>query len=341
MAPATAAQLAARRLGDQPDRGRLGQPHDHRSRHLRQHGDRLHRRPRASPSPALRRAIGANKPTVANSSGTAIAFGTATTISFTAGVATAVSSTKNGVMKLYDAEEARHHRQRRHDLQRRTAGSDRLAADRDSKLGLAAATTTADGQAPPTTSRPPPRTPTATPTTSYSAPKASPSAAPRPAPDGNRPDGLGLLRHRHRLRQRHRDQLQRRRRERLGHEKRRDEALQDRRDHNHGQRRLVLGNARGDGRRAGRQTPARRCHRPPRSPPPPTTSRSPRRTPTNNTATTYTGAKNLTFCGASASPSGAAAHGRQQLRHRDQLRHRNGDQLHQRRRQASPRPKTA
>jgi hypothetical protein len=40
------------------------------------------------------------KPTVANSSGTAIAFGTATAISFTAGVAV-VSSTKNGVAKLY------------------------------------------------------------------------------------------------------------------------------------------------------------------------------------------------------------------------------------------------
>jgi hypothetical protein len=50
-------------------------------------------------------AIGTNKPTVANSSGTATAFGTATAISFTAGVAT-VSTTKNGVMKLYDAEDA-------------------------------------------------------------------------------------------------------------------------------------------------------------------------------------------------------------------------------------------
>jgi hypothetical protein len=49
--------------------------------------------------------IGANKPTVSNSSGTATAFGTATAITFTAGVAT-ISTTKNGVMKLYDAEEA-------------------------------------------------------------------------------------------------------------------------------------------------------------------------------------------------------------------------------------------
>ncbi|HEY0391619.1 MAG TPA: fibronectin type III domain-containing protein [Solirubrobacterales bacterium] len=49
--------------------------------------------------------IGSNKPTVSNSSGTATAFGTATAITFTAGVAT-VSSTKNGVMKLYDAEKA-------------------------------------------------------------------------------------------------------------------------------------------------------------------------------------------------------------------------------------------
>ncbi len=48
---------------------------------------------------------GNNKPTVSNSSGTATAFGTATTISFTSGVAT-VSTTKNGVMTLYDEEEA-------------------------------------------------------------------------------------------------------------------------------------------------------------------------------------------------------------------------------------------
>ncbi len=44
-------------------------------------------------------------PTVANSSGTATNFGTATAITFTAGVAT-VSTTKNGVMKLYRAESA-------------------------------------------------------------------------------------------------------------------------------------------------------------------------------------------------------------------------------------------
>jgi hypothetical protein len=48
---------------------------------------------------------GSNKPTVANSSGTATNFGSATTISFTAGVA-AVSTGKNGVMTLYDVEEA-------------------------------------------------------------------------------------------------------------------------------------------------------------------------------------------------------------------------------------------
>jgi len=48
---------------------------------------------------------GSNKPTVANSSGTATSFGSATTISFTAGVAV-VTTGKNGVMTLYDAEEA-------------------------------------------------------------------------------------------------------------------------------------------------------------------------------------------------------------------------------------------
>lgn len=41
-----------------------------------------------------------NPPTVTNSSGTAVAFGTATTIAFTNGVAT-VSGSSNGVMKLY------------------------------------------------------------------------------------------------------------------------------------------------------------------------------------------------------------------------------------------------
>jgi hypothetical protein len=51
-------------------------------------------------------AVGANKPTVANSSGTATAFGTATTITFTAGIATTVTSTKNGVMKIYAAGKA-------------------------------------------------------------------------------------------------------------------------------------------------------------------------------------------------------------------------------------------
>ena len=45
---------------------------------------------------------GGTAPTVANSAGTAISFGSATAISFTLGVAT-VTSTKNGVMKLYRA----------------------------------------------------------------------------------------------------------------------------------------------------------------------------------------------------------------------------------------------
>jgi hypothetical protein len=45
------------------------------------------------------------KPTVVSSSGSVVNFGTATTISFGSGVAT-VTSGKNGLMKLYDAEEA-------------------------------------------------------------------------------------------------------------------------------------------------------------------------------------------------------------------------------------------
>jgi hypothetical protein len=50
----------------------------------------------ASASPA------GNAPTVANSSGTAVAFGSATVLTFTAGVAT-INSTKNGVLKIYRA----------------------------------------------------------------------------------------------------------------------------------------------------------------------------------------------------------------------------------------------
>ncbi len=49
--------------------------------------------------------VGTNKPTVANSSGTATAFGTATALTFTAGVA-AVTSSKNGLMKIYASGEA-------------------------------------------------------------------------------------------------------------------------------------------------------------------------------------------------------------------------------------------
>ncbi len=49
--------------------------------------------------------IGANRPTVTNSSGTGTNFGAATSISFTSGVAS-VSGTSNGVMKLYKAESA-------------------------------------------------------------------------------------------------------------------------------------------------------------------------------------------------------------------------------------------
>lgn len=46
-----------------------------------------------------------NAPTVVNSAGTAVAFGTATSLSFTSGAAT-VSSSKNGVLKVYDADAA-------------------------------------------------------------------------------------------------------------------------------------------------------------------------------------------------------------------------------------------
>jgi len=50
--------------------------------------------------------IGANKPTVSNSSGTATAFGATTAITFSSGAAT-VSGANNGVMKLVKAETAK------------------------------------------------------------------------------------------------------------------------------------------------------------------------------------------------------------------------------------------
>lgn len=46
-----------------------------------------------------------NAPTVVNSGGTAVAFGSATSLSFTSGAAT-VSSSKNGLLKIYDADAA-------------------------------------------------------------------------------------------------------------------------------------------------------------------------------------------------------------------------------------------
>ncbi len=49
--------------------------------------------------------IGANQPTVSSKTGTAVAFGTAETITFTSGVAS-VSGSSNGVMTLYKAETA-------------------------------------------------------------------------------------------------------------------------------------------------------------------------------------------------------------------------------------------
>ena len=56
--------------------------------------------PRASPSPAPAPARVGQKPTVSNSSGTAVNFGSTTAITFSSGVAS-VSTTKNGVMRLY------------------------------------------------------------------------------------------------------------------------------------------------------------------------------------------------------------------------------------------------
>ena len=93
---------------------------------------------------------GGNAPTVANTSGTAVAFGTATAITFTSGVAS-ISGAKNGVMTLYKAGAAQHLGQRRHDLDRLAAGGDGCRAAL-SKLVLAAETATpATGAADPLT----------------------------------------------------------------------------------------------------------------------------------------------------------------------------------------------
>lgn len=85
-------------------------------------------------------AIGTNKPTVANKEGTATAFGAATVLTFTNGVAT-VASSKNGVMKLYKAEAAEIS-VTDSTLETETATTVTVAPLAMSKLVLGAATTT-------------------------------------------------------------------------------------------------------------------------------------------------------------------------------------------------------
>ena len=81
------------------DRRRRRQPDDHGKGRRRRHGHHLHRRQ----EPHLRRRLGepdGNVPTVSDSSGADVAFGSPTAIDFSAGVAT-VTAGKNGAMKLY------------------------------------------------------------------------------------------------------------------------------------------------------------------------------------------------------------------------------------------------
>ena len=85
-------------------------------------------------------AIGAYNPTVTNSTGTAINFGAATAITFTAGVAT-VAGSNNGVMTLYRAETA-NVIVSDGTLQQRTGLSVTVSAAAVNRLSLAAATTT-------------------------------------------------------------------------------------------------------------------------------------------------------------------------------------------------------
>ena len=112
------------------DGGDAAEPDDHGEGRRGVDGDELHGRQDADvlggddarPSPVT-------APTVSSKTGAAVAFGTATTITFTNGVAT-VSGANNGVLTLYRAETARGGGDRRDD-QRGGGGS----ADGDGERG--------------------------------------------------------------------------------------------------------------------------------------------------------------------------------------------------------------
>ena len=234
-------------------------------------------------------------------------------------------------MKLYASGERRHQRQRRHDLDRNAAGSDRVAADRIEIRAHGRHATPAAGEADNLTI-------TAQDTygntaTSYTGSKSLTFSGASASPGRNHTHGLEFLGRRRRLRQCDRDQLQRRCRDVCGQQKRRDEALQGWLDQPQSHRRHPP-----HSHRPGRDRRADHRHAPSRSPPrrrPRPRAASDNLTITaqdayENTATTYTGSKSLTFSGASASPGGDQTDRLQQLRHRDRLRHRHRDQLHRR-----------
>ncbi len=119
-------------------------------------------------------AIGAFTPTVTNSSGTAINFGTATALTFTNGVAS-VTGSSNGVMTLYYGPDGEHQRDRRrlHDQHRH-----RYRRPGTRSPPSRSRTREPRRQARPSASRSAPSTLTATPPTSVGR-AASPSPARR------------------------------------------------------------------------------------------------------------------------------------------------------------------
>ena len=218
-----------------PSRGRLRQPHDHRQG---QSGlDRHHLQGSHNLTFEGATAIGTNKPTVANSSGTATAFGTATALTFTNGVAT-VTSTKNGVMKLYKAEAATI-----------SVSDGTIESEADpavtvaplamSKLVLSAATVTPVAGAEDAL--------TTTAQDTYGNTRDRLHRLPQPRllgpggePERHRSDGDRQLRHPGRLRHRDADQLHRRGRHRERRSQRADGPLQSRGGERQGDRRIDL-----------------------------------------------------------------------------------------------------
>ena len=151
---------------------------------------------------------GGTAPTVANSSGTATAFGSATALTFTTGVAS-VTSSKNGVLKIYKAGAASIVA-----TEGALTTTNPLDAHRDAGRRRRSTCWRRRRRRRPwartTTSRSPLRTPTATPPPPTPAPTTSSSPAPPPARAATLPTVTDSAGNDDRLRHRDADQLQRR-----------------------------------------------------------------------------------------------------------------------------------